>query len=97
LKNLEYGASVEDVIENYRVTREQIQTVLEFAARSAAPRQPGRTRLAERMRVLFDKSALMSRPSPGRTRCFQQRGTVGTDWRNGASLTVAEEAGLRCS
>ena len=40
-ENLEYGASVEDIIENYRVTREQIQTVLEFAARSAAPPQPG--------------------------------------------------------
>ena len=40
-ENLEYGASVNDIIENYRVTREQIQTVLEFAARSAAPPQLG--------------------------------------------------------
>jgi uncharacterized protein (DUF433 family) len=40
-ENLEYGASVEDIIENYHVTREQIQTVLEFAARSAAPPQLG--------------------------------------------------------
>ncbi len=36
-ENLEYGASIEEIIENYRVTREQIQAVLEFAARSAAP------------------------------------------------------------
>ena len=36
-ENLEYGASIEEIIENYDVTREQIQSVLEFAARSAAP------------------------------------------------------------
>jgi uncharacterized protein (DUF433 family) len=36
-ENLEYGASIDEIIENYHVTREQIQAVLEFAARSAAP------------------------------------------------------------
>lgn len=36
-ENLEYGASIEEIIENYNVTREQIQDVLEFAARSASP------------------------------------------------------------
>jgi len=36
-ENLEYGASIEEIIDNYGVTREQIQSVLEFAARSAAP------------------------------------------------------------
>ncbi len=35
-ENLKYGASLEEIIENYRVTREQIEDVLEFAARSAA-------------------------------------------------------------
>ena len=35
-ENLEYGASIEEIIENYGVSREQIQSVLEFAARSAA-------------------------------------------------------------
>ncbi len=35
-ENLEYGSSIEEIMENYRVTREQIQAVLEFAARSAA-------------------------------------------------------------
>lgn len=34
-ENLEYGASIEEIAENYRVTREQVQAVLEFAARSA--------------------------------------------------------------
>jgi uncharacterized protein (DUF433 family) len=36
-ENLEYGATIEEIIENYNVTREEIQAVLEFAARSAAP------------------------------------------------------------
>lgn len=35
-ENLEYGATIEEIIENYDVTREQIQSVLEFAALSAA-------------------------------------------------------------
>jgi len=36
-ENLEYGSSIEEIIENYGVTREEIQSVLDFAARSAAP------------------------------------------------------------
>jgi uncharacterized protein (DUF433 family) len=39
-ENLEYGSSIEEIMENYRVTREQIQVVLEFAALSAAPPVP---------------------------------------------------------
>ena len=35
-ENLEYGASLEEIIENYDVTIEEIQAVLEFVARSAA-------------------------------------------------------------
>ena len=33
-ENFEVGASIEEIIEQYDVTREQIQAVLEFAARS---------------------------------------------------------------
>jgi uncharacterized protein (DUF433 family) len=33
-ENLEVGSSIEEIIEQYDVTREQIQAVLEFAARS---------------------------------------------------------------
>lgn len=44
-ENLEYGATIEEIMEQYRVTREQIQAVLEFAAQSAAsplmPPAPG--------------------------------------------------------
>lgn len=40
-ENLEVGSSIEEIIEQYDVTREQIQVVLEFAARSLdAPRVP---------------------------------------------------------
>ena len=33
-ENLEAGSSLEEIIEQFHVTREQIQSVLEFAARS---------------------------------------------------------------
>jgi uncharacterized protein (DUF433 family) len=33
-ENLEAGASIDDIIEQFDITREQINTVLEFAARS---------------------------------------------------------------
>ena len=33
-ENLEYGSSIEEIMEQYDVTREQILTVLEFVARS---------------------------------------------------------------
>lgn len=36
-ENLQYGATIEEIIEQYNVTREQIQAVLEFAAQSTAP------------------------------------------------------------
>jgi len=36
-ENLEYGSTIDEIIENFSVTREQVQAVLDFAARSAAP------------------------------------------------------------
>jgi uncharacterized protein (DUF433 family) len=36
-ENLEAGSNVEEIIEQFHVTREQIQAVLEFAARSLDP------------------------------------------------------------
>lgn len=35
-ENLEYGSTIDEIVENYGLTREQVQVVLEFAARSAA-------------------------------------------------------------
>ena len=48
-ENLEVGASIEEIIEQYDVTREQIQAVLEFAARSldAPPVLVGAPRLTD--------------------------------------------------
>lgn len=36
-ENFEAGSSIEEIIEQYDVTREQIRAVLEFAARSLDP------------------------------------------------------------
>jgi uncharacterized protein (DUF433 family) len=36
-ENLEAGSSIEEIIEQFHITREQIQAVLEFAARSLDP------------------------------------------------------------
>jgi uncharacterized protein (DUF433 family) len=36
-ENLEAGSSIEEIMEQFDVTREQIQAVLEFAARSLDP------------------------------------------------------------
>jgi uncharacterized protein (DUF433 family) len=43
-ENLEAGSSIDEIIEQFHVTREQIQAVLEFAARSLdAPPLPAST------------------------------------------------------
>lgn len=43
-ENLEAGSSIEEIIEQFHVTREQIAAVLEFAARSLdAPPLPAET------------------------------------------------------
>jgi uncharacterized protein (DUF433 family) len=39
-ENLEAGATIDEIIEQFDLTREQIQTVLEFAARSLDPPPP---------------------------------------------------------
>lgn len=39
-ENLEAGLTVDEIMEQYPVTREQINAALEFAARSAAPAPP---------------------------------------------------------
>jgi len=47
-ENLEAGASLEEIIEQFHLTRQQIQAVLEFAARSFdAPAPSGALGLAD--------------------------------------------------
>jgi uncharacterized protein (DUF433 family) len=41
-ENLEDGMTVDEVVEQFPVTREQVKTVLEFAARSLDAPVPGR-------------------------------------------------------
>ena len=41
-ENLEAGANIDEIMEWFRLTREQIVTVLEFAARSLDPSPPPR-------------------------------------------------------
>jgi len=42
-ENLEAGATIEEIIEQFDVTREQIKAVLAFAAQSAAALTPAET------------------------------------------------------
>ena len=42
-ENLEAGATIDDIVEQFEITREQIKTVLEFAARSLDAPTPSRT------------------------------------------------------
>ncbi|MFZ0814153.1 MAG: DUF433 domain-containing protein [Candidatus Sulfotelmatobacter sp.] len=54
-ENLESGASIEEIMEWFGVTREQIVAVLDFAARSLdTPRLPA-IRRCPPMRILFDQ------------------------------------------
>ena len=48
-ENLEAGSDIEEIIEQFHVTREQIQAVLEFAARSldAPPVPVGATAMSD--------------------------------------------------
>ena len=43
-ENLESGATIDEIIEQFDITREQIKTVLQFAARSLEAPNPAPTR-----------------------------------------------------
>jgi len=53
-ENLESGASIEEIMEWFDVTRDQVTTVLEFAARSLDAQVPPAIRCSPSMRILFD-------------------------------------------
>jgi len=44
-ENLEAGATIDEIVEQFDITRDQIKTVLEFAARSLDAPTPARTEL----------------------------------------------------
>ena len=94
-ENLESGASIDEIMEWFDVTREQIVAVLEFAARSLdAPPSANRS-VEPSMRILFDHGT----PAPlipfleGHT--VTKAKDVGWDRLvNGELLKAAEQAGF---
>jgi hypothetical protein len=95
LENLENGSTLEEIIENYRITREQIQTVLEFAAHSAAPPRPPQENPGDRTDARpVDKSTPygLIRHLEGHS-IPPQKSADGTGWGT-ALLTAAEQAGI---
>ena len=44
-ENLEAGATINEIVEQFDITREQIKTVLEFTARNLDAPTPSRTEL----------------------------------------------------
>lgn len=60
-ENLEAGSSIDEIIEQFHVTREQIQSVLEFAARSV---EPEATASAPTLNVRRSPAAPADRYSP---------------------------------
>jgi uncharacterized protein (DUF433 family) len=44
-ENLQAGATIDEIVEQFDITRDQIKTVLEFAARSLDGLTPSRTEL----------------------------------------------------
>ena len=44
-ENLEAGATIDEIVEQFDITREQIRAVLKFAARSVEASNPARTEL----------------------------------------------------
>jgi uncharacterized protein (DUF433 family) len=47
-ENLEYGSSIEEIIENYGVTREQIQAVLGFCSQECSTPEDDRAKSSRR-------------------------------------------------
>jgi uncharacterized protein (DUF433 family) len=44
-ESLEYGSTLDEIVENHNVTREQIQSLLEFVALSASASKPAAERV----------------------------------------------------
>jgi hypothetical protein len=82
-ENLEAGASIEKIVEQFHVTPEQIRTVLEFAARCLGP-LPLRY-LRPTMLVLFDHGT-PSGVAPALVRCHHDQEIVREDGQTGHAL-----------
>ncbi len=91
-ENLEAGATVEEIIEQFDITREQINAVLEFAARSLDPVPATNPRW---MLILFDlvTPSGIARFLPGHT-VIKAKDRGWDTLTNGELLTEAERAGF---
>jgi hypothetical protein len=94
-ENLESGASIEEIMEWFGVTREQIQAVLEFAARSLDAPPPATIRRFLPMRILFDQGTPAPLIAFLEAHAVAQARDLGWDKLvNGELLKAAEEAGF---
>jgi hypothetical protein len=89
LENLEDGLSIEEIMEQFDVTREQVTAVLDFAARSLeAP-------IAPLMLILFDHGTPRGISRALRGHIVKEARAQGWDTlSNGDLLNAAEEAGF---
>jgi hypothetical protein len=93
-ENLEAGSSIEEIVEQFHVTREQIQAVLEFAARSLDPPPPSRGRRGPKGCASF---LITARPAALQrrlqsTRLQRRESKVGIEFPT--ALALAESAGF---
>lgn len=96
-ENLELGTSIDEIIEQYDVTREQIQAVLEFAARSlyAPPVPTGASNRADARP--FDQGVPRSWRVVTRSRSHEARKPKWERILNGELLRMAKEGSERKS
>lgn len=89
-ENLEDGMTIDEVLEQFPVTREQVKAVLEFAARSLdAPAGPAL------MRVLFDDGTPRGVAAALSEHAVEEARARGWDTlKNGELLDAAEAAGF---
>src|SRR5207244_5181530 len=89
-ENLEDGLTIDQVVEQFPVTREQVRAVLEFAAP-----QPRRARARALMRVLFDNGTPRGVASALSGHTVEEARSRGWDaLGNGELLDAAEAAGF---
>ena len=94
-ENLEAGATIDEIIEQFDISREQINAVLEFAARSLDPAPPP-LQSPLWMLILFDHVTPggIARLLPGHT-VTKAKDRGWDTLSNGDLLAEAERAGFR--
>ena len=94
-ENLEAGMSIEEVIEQYPVSREEINSLMAFVARSLSKRPRATVRHrpdadSSRQRHAARSCPLPCRPFRGRSASVR----VGEEFSNGELIDIAEQTGF---